>query len=416
MIFTKKRTLFILLIICQSLTGFTQTRTLSFYINEGLQNSPLLKDLQNQLNSVSLDSLMTAARKKPQIEGRSNLLYAPFTNNFGYDEVITDGGNYQAGAFVSQEIFNSKKLENSYQAIDIQKQTLSNSKKLSVAELKRAITSTYLESYSYFTDLIFNRSFLDLIKNEGLILSKFVESGIYTRTDHLSMLVETEGQEVIVSQLKNQYEKNIRLLNELCGLKDTAHVQLLIPVIDTPAETSLPNYLFLKQYGLDSLQIINERIALNLKYKPFVKWFADAGVLTSTPLYFYRNFGFSAGISLSVPIYDGHQKKLEDQKLVFRENTRSSYNFSSRKQYDQQFLRLKADLEGLKEVKSKLEKQIAIADQLVKSLKAQLETGMIRMTDYINAIKNLRNINHNVNLVNIGMLSIMNEMNYILTQ
>ena len=47
-----------------------------------------------------------------------------------------------------------------------------------------------------------------------------------------------------------------------------------------------------------------------------MNWFADAGFLTSTPWNFYRHFGYSAGVSLSIPIYDGHQKEKEKQKLA----------------------------------------------------------------------------------------------------
>jgi hypothetical protein len=34
---------------------------------------------------------------------------------------------------------------------------------------------------------------------------------------------------------------------------------------------------------------------------------ADAGILTSNPWNFYNHFGYSAGISLNIPVYDGKQ-------------------------------------------------------------------------------------------------------------
>jgi outer membrane protein TolC len=411
-----KRYLFLLSFFFIELISLSQTRNLEYFINEGLQNSPLLNDLQNQLNSTLIDSLIIRAQRKPQIEGQSQLLYSPFNDHFGYDEVITDGGNYQIAGYVSQNIFNRKIIENKYKTIDNQRQGISLNKKITLAELKRLITGLYLESYSVYSDLAFNSSFLELMKGQNQVINQFVKAGIFSQSDYLSLLVETQGQEIIISQLRNLYEKNIRLLNEACGIVDTAHLELMLPEIK-PTETNIASdYLFLKQFTIDSLQIINERTALGLRYKPSVNWFADAGILTSKPETFYRHFGASAGVSLSIPIFDGQQKKLEDQKLSIRENTRSFNNISSRKQYDQQYLRLKGELQGIKEIRSQLAGQLLISDQLVKSLKSQLEQGIAKMTDYLNALRNYRSINHTLNMTDIEMLSIINEMNYILAK
>jgi hypothetical protein len=398
------------------LTGISQSRDLEYYLNAGLQNSPLINDLKNQIHSASLDSIIIAAQRKPQVEGRSQLLFSPYNDHFGYDEVITDGGNYQAVAYVSQDLFVSKKAGNKYQALNYEKQGLNLSVKLSSAELMKTITDLYIQSYSVYSDLLFNVSFLDLMKSENHVVSRFVENGIYSQADYLSLLVETGGQEVIITQLRNQYRKNIMSLNELCGIVDTSQIMLQMPVIEPQGTTRISDYLILRQYSLDSLRIINEKEALSLRYKPSINWFADAGILTSNPFNFYRHAGASAGVSLTVPIYDGHQKKTEEDKLSLKEDSRSRYFNSTKKEYDQIYLRLNSELEGIKQVKTGLEKQLALSDQLVKSLRVQLENGIIKMQDYIAAIKNYRNINRYIILSDIDILRVKNEINYILTR
>jgi outer membrane protein TolC len=205
-------------------------------------------------------------------------------------------------------------------------------------------------------------------------------------------------------------------LNELCGIVDTSQIMLQMPVIEPHGTARISDYLILRQYSLDSLRIINEKDALSLRYKPSVNWFADAGILTSNPFNFYRHAGASAGVSLTVPIYDGHQKKVEEDKLSLKEDSRSRYFNSTRKEYDQIYLRLNSELEGLKQVKAGLEKQLALSDQLVKSLRVQLENGIIKMQDYIAAIKNYRNINRYIILSDIDILRVKNEINYILAR
>ncbi len=411
-----RRFIFFLLVSGMSTAGISQSRDLDYYLTAGLQNSPLLNDLKNQLHSASLDSLIIAAQRKPRVEGRSQLLYSPYNDRFGYDEVVTDGGNYQAVAYVSQNLFVNKKTGNKYQALNYEKQGLNLSVRISAAELKKSITDLYLESYSVSSEFRFNISFLELMNNENLLVRRFVENGIYSQADYLSLLVETEGQKVITTQLKNQYRRNIMLLNAICGIVDTSDVTLQTPVIE-PMETELfPDYLILKRYSLDSLRIINEKLALALRYKSSVNWFADAGILTSNPFNFYKHAGASAGVSLTIPIYDGHQRKIEEDKLSLKEDSRTRYLSSTKKEYDQNYLRLKSELEGIKQVKAGFEKQLALSDQLVKALRVQLENGNIKMQDYITALKNYRNINRYVILSDIDILRVKNEINFIITR
>jgi len=130
----------VLFLSCLTLAAQNQARNLDFYLKEGVQNSPLLNDYRNQVSSASADSQLVRASKMPLVEAKSQLQYSPVYNNFGYDEVITDGGNYFAVMGISQNIFNKKELNYKYKAIDLQKQSLRNSSRLSVVELNKVIT------------------------------------------------------------------------------------------------------------------------------------------------------------------------------------------------------------------------------------------------------------------------------------
>jgi hypothetical protein len=62
------------------------------------------------------------------------------------------------------------------------------------------------------------------------------------------------------------------------------------------------------------------------------------------------------------------------------------------------------------------DRQLKTSDQLVNALKDQLEAGNIQMTEYINAIKNYKTINRDINLINIQKLQVINEMNFLLAK
>lgn len=394
----------------------SQSRSLDYYLQEGIRSSPLLKDYYNQVNSALVDSLLIRSSKMPQVEAKSQLLYSPAYKNFGYDEVVTDGGNYQAVVGVSQNILNRRELSNKFQAVNIQRQSATNSSRISVAELKRIITEQYLASYADYSDLTFNKSFLKLTYKENEITRQFVINGLCKQTDYLSLQVETQSLEILVNQLKNQFEKDMRLLNRLCGLLDTGLYELNLPALEIKGTDEISKSPLFIQYKIDSLRIVNEIAAIDIRYLLKVNWFADAGFLTATPWNFYRYFGYSAGVSLSIPVYDGHQKEKEKQKLDLAEETRGSYQDNFRKQFYQQIMQLNDELKSLKALSVQLENQLATSEQLVNALRGQLESGIIQMTEYLNAIKSYRYITRNLSDNRIQIQQVINELNYLFTQ
>lgn len=393
-----------------------QTKSLDFYLREGLRNSPLLNEYRNQIHAAEADSLLIRAGKKPQIEARSELLYSPFFNNFGYDEVITDGGSYTAVMGVTQNILNKREVNNKYETVAILKRSVNNASKISATELNKMITSQYLTAFSGFRDMLFNDSFLELFRKEGEMVKQLVKNGVGKQTDYLSHLVETQSQEILVNQLKSQYRKDLMLLNLLCGINDSSWYEITDPQLVIKGTSDISRSPFYLQYRIDSVRIENEKTAIDIRYKPKVNWFADAGFLTSNPWNFYRHFGYSAGIGLKIPVYDGKQKEIEKQKLAFDENSRMVYSNNYRNKYYQQISQLDAELKALNEMYVRMENQLGTSDQLVKVLKEQLEAGIIQMTDYINAIKNFKTISRNLIMVNVQKLQIINEMNFLLTQ
>jgi len=409
---------FFLIIFLSGLTlvAYNQTRNLDFYLTQAIQNSPLLNDYRNQISSALADSLIIRAAKKPLIEAKSQLLYSPFYHNFGYDDVITDGGNYSAVMGVSQKVFNRRELNNKFEAIALQKQSVNNSSQITITELVKIIIDQYLTTFSGYTDFLFNKNFLELLAKENEIVKQFVKNGIAKQTDYLSLLVETQSQEILVNQLKSQYRKDLMLLSQLCGLNDSIWCELTEPKLEikgTPDIAKSPSYI---KYKIDSIRIENEKMAINIQYKPKVNWFADAGFLTSNPWNFYKHFGYSAGLSLNIPVYDGKQRGIEKQKLELDENSRKAYENTYYKQYFQQIQQLNLELKSLNEMSAQIKNQLKTSEQLVNTFKEQLEAGIIQMTDYINAIKNFKTTSRNINLINIQKLQVINEMNFLLTK
>ena len=143
-----------------------QNQSLDYYITSGLKNSPLLKDYNNQLLSLSYDSLIIKAGGRTQINLSSQVLYAPASKNFGYDSAITNGGNYSALINVNQPLLHGKIKSVQTEAIILLGQTLHVNSKITEIDLKKNITAEYLSAYADYSQIQFNQSLLNLLQEQ----------------------------------------------------------------------------------------------------------------------------------------------------------------------------------------------------------------------------------------------------------
>ena len=73
-----------------------QSHDLEYFIRQAQQNSPVIRDYQNQLSMASLDSQMLKASLHTQVNFISSNYYAPIIKGWGYDEAITNIANVSA--------------------------------------------------------------------------------------------------------------------------------------------------------------------------------------------------------------------------------------------------------------------------------------------------------------------------------
>jgi outer membrane protein TolC len=389
-----------------------QVNSLDFFINQGLVHSPVLKDIGNQVNSNTVDSLLVKAGQKPQVSYNGLLYYAPVINGIGYSDVITNISNITSVAYASQRIFNQKVLEAQYSKLGIQNQALRISSKITENDLKRTITIQYLTACSVSYDIAFNKELLASSKNEEQILKQLVEKGQYKQVDYYTFMVELKAQELLLNDLQIQYMKEISALYALCGLTDTIYAQVSLPDIKLYSPVNEAYSPFFIRFVIDSLRIQNEKLQVARKYSPFINWFADAGLVNNLPQDILKNFGFSAGLSLAVPIYDGRQRKLNYEKLAIAENTRTNYADYFKKQYNQQLMQLYTALKKNQEIIPQVNQQLDYAEMVIKQDKYLLNTGNVSITDYVTALKNYISVKRNLNQYLVKILQIITEINY----
>jgi len=389
-----------------------QTKDLSYYINRSLENSPLLKDYQNQMVINQMDSLILKAAYKPQVNFSAIGNYPPLINGYGYDEIITNRGNYSALLTVSQTIIGRGNMKTRLNTYTLENQSVQNTKKISEQDLKLAVTTQYITAYGILREISFNEEIENLLKKEEVLLKKLTESAVYKQTDYLNFQVTLQQQQLLISQQESDYKNNIALLNYLCGIVDTSFVRLEKPEIKLRPSLLYENTLQYNNYQIDSLKILNSNTLIDYDYRPKLDVFADAGFNSSFNYMPYKNFGASIGLSLTVPLYDGGQRQKQHNKMKASELTRRNYLDFSRQQYRQQTEQLYQQLEQTEGIINRAQGVIKSARTLIDAYGKQMQTGDASVTDYILSINNYLNANHVVTQQTNNQLQIINQINY----
>ncbi len=401
-----------LLVICFGLMCKAQQNTLDYYLTHAINNSPLIKDLQNQVLSFSLDSQIVRAGLRPQVIGNSNNMYAPIVKGYGYDEAITNIAQVSALLSVNKSILSKKSTEAQLAGLSIQSQGAFNNIRISEKELLKTITDQYITTFGEQMQLKLNREIADLLMKEDTILKTLTQNNVYKQTDYLAFHVTLQQELLNTAELEIQYQYDFATLNYLTGLVDTSIVELEDPHLKT---LTLPDYttsVFYRQYVLDSLKLKSDRAIIDLNYRPKINVFADGGYNSSLQFDPYKNFGFSFGVSFTVPIYDGKQKKLQYAKIDLQEKTRLAKRDFFIRQQQQQIRQLQRQLASTEQLIERINTQIKFSETLVQANHKLLATGDVRLTDFILTLNNYLNAKNLVAQNYINRLKIISQLNY----
>lgn len=403
----------LVLFLSSTLTGFGQANTLKYYLEAAIQGSPVFADLQNQFNSLTLDSLLLRATFGPKVNFTSNNTYAPVINGYGYDELITNRGNYNALLGMNYNLLGKNAIENRNITIQIQKQILELNLKLSEQDLKQSVTSQFITIYGEQQILSTSEKVLNIFKEEEFILKSMAEKGTYKQTEYLTFLATYKQAQLSYSQLKLQAQTDLNILNYLCGLTDTAYLNLPDPSIRLKQNISSEQTYQFHKFVYDSLNFKNSYEQLKFNYKPKLSLFGDAGYNTTFMNQSQRNFGASAGFSFSVPIYDGNQRKMQEGKLKLTENTRTLYAEYYKKQYSIKQQQLLQQIAAYENILTEALSQLEIQENLMNANKKLLETGDVRVTDYLFSITNFISAQATVQQLQTNKLQLMNTYNFL---
>jgi outer membrane protein TolC len=360
----------------------------------------------------SLDSQLIIAGNRFQITGNGNAYYAPVFGGYGYDAAITNGQQLSALVALNKQIYNKRNLSLQFKTLQIQKDSLNITSAISKQDIKKAIVTQYITTYGDQLQLDFNNEVIKLLANEESLLKILTQKNVYKQADYLSFLVTLQQQQLTRNQLLVQYKNNYATLNYLAGIIDTTTEPLNAPDIEVVHNFDTVNSPFFLNYKIDSLRILNRRSIIDYSYRPKVNLFADAGYQSTFTILPYKNFGTNVGINLTIPIYDGHQRQIQYSKLNIEERTRQKQKEFFTSQFKQQIQQLEQQLNDLESLNGPINQQIKYLQTLIDVNGKLLETGDIKITDYVLALNNYIASKNLIVQNQIARYLVIHQLNY----
>ena len=389
-----------------------QIKSLSYFVDSSIKNNPQLYEYRNLILSNSIDSQLIVAANRFQVAGSGNAFYAPVINGYGYDVAITNGQQLLALVNLNKQVYNKRNLNLQFKNLQLQKDSLQVTSSITTKDIKKSVITQYITTYGDQLQIDFNNEVIALLRNEESILKKLTQKNVYKQADYLSFLVTLQQQELTRSQLLVQYKNDYATLNFLAGITDTTTTALAEPDITVVKDLIYDSVPFLLKYKIDSLQLVNQRSIVDVGYRPKVSLFADAGYESSFMITPYKNFGTNVGINLTIPIYDGRQRQLQYTKLNIQERTRLRQKDYFTQQLTQQVRQLQQQLNAIEGLTDAINKQIEYLQTLIQVNGKLLETGDIKITDYVLALNNYITSRNLLVQNMIARYQVINQLNY----
>ena len=407
---------------------YSQQRDLNYYLEQAQKNSPLIQKNKNNSKIIELDFQQTQRiLKNPVINLESNILFAPIithtTNSnrldivsngsdsySGYDLAITNGGQYQAFLSLKQPLNPKSSLDAYSRKSELSRKQNENSTTMTIHELEQLVSYQYLICLKSKVQIKNGEQQSRDLDDQLKIMHKLVENAVLKKTDLLLLEIEKQNLEIDTKSFNDDYTANLFDMNLLCGIKDTTKVDIL--EIDLQLKPDIvANSQFLTSYKLDSLGIASDLSITELKYKPQLNLFANAG-LNAIYIPTFNRLGFSAGLTFSWNLYDGNQRKLEKEKSNVNINTLQFEKAHFMSQLEINKNKIKSQINSLNERTLLIENQLKEYDKLYAAYQQELTQGLISVMDFKNLLKDITVKRQQSLLLKMEKLMLINSYNY----
>lgn len=310
-------------------------RTLTYFLEQARQNSPLIVASQNaKLQRAEDRQRLKALYTHARWELGGDLQFVPIITTdggktrfkadaqsadsyAGYDPGQTSS-HLNAGIQVTQPLTGARDLRDANNLLQIQDAISDEQMRLTSHDLDRQVTERYLLCLLYLRNEQICHTIDSLLIRQEQLIRNLANQGRANYTDlHLIEIERKDNENQRLSVLQD-YNNHYADLNVLCGTHDSLPLSAVSLTLPTPVLTESS---FLKQYQLQKDQAEAEYKTSLRDYRPQLSFFGNAGSQTGTYADFYKRWGFAVGLHLTWTLNDGGQLKRKRKEMQIAQQT-----------------------------------------------------------------------------------------------
>jgi len=380
------------------------SHNLEFFIEQAKNSSPNLLENKNLESIGELQSKLIIAQNNAfQINTTSEILVAPYFNNdgqfiaitttpssnaYGYDVGITNGGLYSTQLNITKNLLNQSATNNLLFQNKVNNNAIRLSSKEITHNLVKNIADAYIIAYQLQLQREFTQQILKDLENRLKVVELLVKKGILMESDYLLLQLDIEGKKLELFQLENNYRTAVNQLFSLSGIPAEEIFHLEEPIFET---IKTPQSFFFKQkFENDSLQLVADQQVFENQYKPQLSAYANTGVNAVELSNIEHKIGASAGVRLTIPLYDGNQKRINSFQTQLKQESLENYKQNSEVQLANNLMSIQQQIKALQQSRTLLGKQISKQENILEIYKGKLVQGQISIVDYLNVIQNYK--------------------------
>ncbi len=391
--------------------GWSQVVDLAHFLDTARVINPTLQDNMNQVQLADLEmDKINAEFNKPKISLSTDIMNAPVFNGIGYDEAITNGALYATLINARQPLLNGGKGRASLLEQQNVKSQARYNRDLATHQLDHQITQAYIQCYTDQEKIRVGERVLQAMKEEKSVIELLSRQGITRISDVQLFNIEILDKEILQKNMFSALKNDLYKLNHMCGLQDTLVPEFKEPDLQVASSSlSFIRSRFREKFTLDSMNIAISGQVSDSRYKPSLFVYGNAGINSSTLQAIQEKVGFSAGISLNIPIYEGNQRKIQHEQNTIRQATIKNYEHFEQAQFELAGWNTQDQFRAVQEQIELLTTQSNDYQTLITMYQDEIKAGIVSVTEYLVVLRNyLERENQLLDLKREEMLLITN--------
>jgi outer membrane protein len=371
-----------------SLAQVTVNQELKTLIGQSFSYFPKVKEAENTVSTAKEKLNLTSLNKYPDVTADASYAYVrPKV------EIPLNGDNFQfapihnvSGAFnATYSLVDFGRLQANINRSKEDLQLAQHSVEYVKAQLASQVATVYYNIIYIRKAMAIQDSVLNFLNENKKIVESQLKNGTALRIDLLNIQAGIDNEENRKIDLQNSLQKQLNLLEYTTGNKQAAGQAFDFDLYMTDAVSALglaqtqnADFLLAK----DKIKQAQSDLAIiRTADKPFIGMKAAAGVKNGyVPYIADMRFNYMAGVSFSVPIYNGGKNKQQQklQQTLIRQNEMAVESLSStyKKDIEQALTDIATNLNRIKNTAGQIEQAKAAQALATNRLKSGTGTNL----------------------------------------